>query len=156
MKVQEKTADLDEAGIKPLGSDNDEGLAEYASSVKVEEPSKFSLPKMGPRKGIERPTEEMSYVTAQMLEKAKLFQDRAAVYGDNYHRFGPIMKLLLNGQKINTEDSQEVARLGILVQIVSKVTRYAENFSKGGHDDSLDDMAVYSMMLKELDHRFKY
>jgi hypothetical protein len=39
----------------------------------------------------------------------------------------------------------------VFVQIVGKLTRYAEQFTSGGHEDSLDDTAVYSMMMKELD-----
>jgi hypothetical protein len=34
--------------------------------------------------------------------------------------------------------------------MVSKITRYANCWSSG-HDDSLDDLSVYTMMLRELD-----
>jgi hypothetical protein len=46
---------------------------------------------------------------------------------------------------------QDWNRLGVFVQVLSKVSRYAENFNRGGHDDSLLDMAVYAAMLRELD-----
>lgn len=90
----------------------------------------------------------MSYVPEQLRAKAALYEERNALYGDNYKKFGPIMELL--GIK-ELKSASDHGRFAIFVQIVAKVTRYAENFHRGGHDDSLDDIAVYSMMLKELD-----
>jgi hypothetical protein len=89
-------------------------------------------------------------VPDDLRAKAKLYEERNKLYGDNYKRFGPIMMLLFpTGIELVSADDHN--RFGIFVQIVAKVTRYAEQFAKGGHDDSLDDTAVYSMMLKELD-----
>lgn len=93
------------------------------------------------------------FVVTELLKKGKLYGERYAIYGDNYHRFGPILSLLMDTQTINCKDTHEMARLGVLVQIVGKITRYCENFNRGGHDDSLDDIAVYAMMLKELDQK---
>lgn len=94
---------------------------------------------------------EMKFVPAELHKKAELYEQRNALYGDNYKRFGPILSLILAGQRLDTADAQQMNRLGTLVQIIAKVTRYGENFTRGGHEDSLDDIAVYSMMLKELD-----
>jgi len=92
-----------------------------------------------------------SFVAKELEKKARLFEERNALYGDNYIRFGTIMKALFpKGLVLKTE--QDFNRFGIFVQVVAKVTRYGENFARGGHDDSLDDNAVYSMMLKQLDH----
>jgi hypothetical protein len=41
--------------------------------------------------------------------------------------------------------------MGLLVQIMSKLSRYCANFNQGGHEDSLDDLAVYSVLLQEVD-----
>lgn len=98
-------------------------------------------------------SDDHPFVVTELLKKAKLYGDRYAVYGDNYHRFGPIFSLLMETQKLECLSTHDMARLGVLVQLVSKLTRYCENFNRGGHDDSLDDMAVYSMMLKELDRK---
>lgn len=96
----------------------------------------------------------MKSVPEMLEEKAALYKQRNAIYGDNYKRFGPIMALLFpEGSPLKTND--DFNRFGILVQIVAKVTRYAENFNRGGHEDSLDDLAVYAMMLKELDNEHK-
>jgi hypothetical protein len=34
---------------------------------------------------------------------------------------------------------------------MSKATRYAQNFERGGHEDSLIDNSVYTQMLREVD-----
>jgi hypothetical protein len=93
----------------------------------------------------------MSFVAKELAAKARLYEERNKIYGDNYKRFGMIMSLILEGQSLDATDAQQMNRLGILVQLVAKMTRYGENFERGGHDDSLDDLAVYAMMLKELD-----
>lgn len=92
------------------------------------------------------------FVVRELEAKAKIYEERNKLYGDNYKRFGPIMSLMMAGQIIDCNDAHAMARLGVFVQCVSKLTRYGENFSRGGHDDSLDDTAVYAMMLKELDN----
>lgn len=91
------------------------------------------------------------YVVEQLIKKAELFSKQNKIYGDNFIRFGPVLSLILANQKLDAMNSADMARLGILVHIVTKITRYAENFNRGGHSDSLDDIAVYAMMLKQLD-----
>lgn len=83
---------------------------------------------------------------------AALYRERNKLYGDNYKRFGPIMALLFpDGLTLKT--AEDFGRFGILVQVIAKQTRYAENFTRGGHEDSLDDTIVYAAMLKELDEK---
>ena len=90
------------------------------------------------------------FVSKELKTKASLYTERNVLYGDNYKHFGPSVKALFpEGVELRTAD--DWARMGVLVQIISKVTRYAGMFSRGGHDDSLDDITVYAMMLKELD-----
>lgn len=89
-------------------------------------------------------------VPEMLLDSAATFEERSKVYGDNYKRFGAVMQRMFpNGLSCNSVD--DFNRLGVFVQIVSKVTRYAEQFAKGGHDDSLLDLSVYATMLRELD-----
>lgn len=87
----------------------------------------------------------------QMLrDAAKIYEDRNKIYGDNYKHFGFVFKELFpKGLELKTP--MDFNRIGILVQMVAKMTRYVANFNKGGHADSLDDLAVYTMMLRELD-----
>jgi len=92
------------------------------------------------------------FVATELKAKAELFNERHKDYGDNYKHFGYIMgQLFTNGEMFDTRNPDTMNRLGIFVQMITKLTRYAQNFHKGGHDDSLDDLVVYAMMLKELD-----
>lgn len=100
----------------------------------------------------EKDVKEESFVARELKAKAQLFEDRHRLYGDNYKSFGHVLSNLFPLEETFTiGDTNEMNRLGLLVQIVSKLTRYCQNFHKGGHADSLDDMAVYCMMLKSLD-----
>lgn len=80
---------------------------------------------------------------------AEIYEQRNKLYGDNYKKYGHAFFPLLKGLLVETP--HDLNRMGVLHMILSKVSRYCENFNKGGHDDSLDDLAVYAMMLKELD-----
>lgn len=94
---------------------------------------------------------EMKKVPDMLRDAAAIYEERNKLYGDNYKRFGYIMRELFpQGLKLETQD--DFNRYGVFVQVVSKITRYAENFTRGGHVDSLDDMAVYAMMMQELDN----
>ena len=84
-------------------------------------------------------------------EAAQTFKQRAEVYGDNYKIYGDVMMMLFADKNVTLSCKEDHNRFGLLVQIVSKLTRYAENFSKGGHDDSLNDLSVYAAMLRSLD-----
>lgn len=89
-------------------------------------------------------------VPENLRHAADIFEERSKIYGDNYKRFGYIMVgLFPNG--LSLKSPEDFGRMGVFVQIVSKMTRYAEQFEKGGHPDSLDDTSVYSMMLQDLD-----
>lgn len=92
-------------------------------------------------------------VGERLADLGSLFDERAAQYGDNYKHFGKVMKgLFPSGLVLETEE--EFCRFGIFMLTVVKSSRYAQMFKKGGHADSLDDNAVYSMMLREVDHMF--
>ncbi len=94
------------------------------------------------------------FVPEALRKAAEIYEERNKLYGDNYKNFGAVW-LALFPDGISTTSShaplEDCNRLGVLVQIVSKLTRYCANFGAGGHVDSLDDMAVYAMMLQELD-----
>ena len=89
------------------------------------------------------------FVPKQMEENAALYHQRNAVYGDSYKKFGAFAAKLLGKQTFETEDDYN--RLGVMIMMLSKLSRYANNFNKGGHPDSLNDLSVYSTMLQELD-----
>lgn len=98
------------------------------------------------------------FVPEALRQAARIYEERNELYGDNYKRFGLLLEALFpDGISIaSAEDPVKAGnRLGVLVQILSKIARYCEQFNKGGHADSLDDLAVYVMMLRELDADIK-
>lgn len=84
---------------------------------------------------------------------ADLFEQRNKEYGDNYKEFGTHFYSLIKHCRVN--DIRDANRFGILMQIMTKLSRYVMSFNKGGHKDSLHDMAVYAAMLAELDEHQK-
>jgi hypothetical protein len=89
-------------------------------------------------------------VPEMLRECADVFEERRRQYGENYRQFGPVMLALFpNGLTLRTID--DFNRFGLFVQNVSKMTRYASNFERGGHDESLLDQSVYAQMLRQID-----
>lgn len=81
---------------------------------------------------------------------ANTYRERNAVYGDNWRRIsGAMAALFPDGLTVKTED--DWARLHFLLLTVVKQSRYANNFAKGGHQDSVRDMTVYGAMLEAYD-----
>lgn len=84
-----------------------------------------------------------------LRDSARIYEDRSASYGENYKVFGELFFHLLEGIQIRNTD--DVNRIGILIQILSKLSRYMNNWAKNGHRDSLQDLITYVAMLQELD-----
>jgi len=79
-----------------------------------------------------------------------LYEGRNAVYGDDFRRYGRVMLALFpDGITIKTES--DLSRFGVLTQVMGKLGRYAAQFDRGGHPDSLDDLSVYAQILRLLD-----
>jgi len=93
----------------------------------------------------------MSYVSDEIRKSAELFEEKNKLYGDTYKRQGEIMMLLFP-YGLNTTNSKNFNRIGIMNKIVDKLIRYSANYSQGGHEDSLTDISIYAQMLKELDN----
>jgi hypothetical protein len=96
-------------------------------------------------------SKKKSYVTAELQNAAKTFQERNETYGDTYKRHGDVAAALFpEGVDLVTAEDQN--RYAIVNMLISKLTRYAANFEEGGHQDSLHDITVYAAMLNELDN----
>lgn len=93
-------------------------------------------------------------VPEMLREGADTYEERNALYGDNYKTFGILMCSIFP-YGLSCRSADDFNRLGVLVQIVGKLGRYCEQFEAGGHDDSLLDLAVYSQMLRELDEEIR-
>lgn len=97
---------------------------------------------------------ENSYVGDELRLAAELYDQRNEVYGDTYKEFGDLLHAL-HPEGITLVTKEDFNRFGVYTQILSKIKRYSVNFMKGGHEDSLTDLAVYANMLKELDYEQK-
>lgn len=86
-----------------------------------------------------------------LQEAVDIFKARREVYGDNYMKHGYVMTAFFPDSIPIVNSAKDHSRFGLLTQIISKLTRYCENFSKGGHDDSLADLSVYAAILRSLD-----
>lgn len=96
-----------------------------------------------------------SLVPRLLLDAEQLYIERHQIYGDNYLEFGSVMVgMFPKGIKLTT--AEDFNRFGLLVQIISKLKRYAENFTSGGHPDSSADLVVYGAMLQEVDALSKH
>jgi hypothetical protein len=93
---------------------------------------------------------ERSYHTITNLQTAMdTYRERNKCYGDNYKHFGRVMTALYP-DGLTLADKSDWNRLGVFIQIMSKLTRYVADPHKG-HHDSIHDAGVYCMMLEELD-----
>ena len=80
-------------------------------------------------------------------EMKKTFTQRQETYGRSYVRFGHIAAALWpDGLAVTSPE--DFARLGVVVQIISKLARYT-NIAKG-HKDSAHDLAIYGAILESL------
>lgn len=79
-----------------------------------------------------------------------LYIERRGQYGDSEQGFGRVMDALFP-EGLTIHGHEDWVRYGLFHQMVGKVSRYANNFSTGGHSDSLRDIRVYSAMLQAED-----
>lgn len=92
---------------------------------------------------------------ADLLEAgAKVYRERNKVYGDAFLTVGNVMAAMFpDGVELKTPD--DFARFHLLEWQVGKTVRYATNFNKGGHADSILDASVYSAILAAVDERIR-
>ncbi len=89
-------------------------------------------------------------VVDRLRSAANIFEERAAVYKDNYKAVGRVMEALFpDGHAQHTQDDHN--RWHLFELVIVKLTRYVNNYDGYGHQDSLDDMIVYLSMLGGLD-----
>lgn len=88
-------------------------------------------------------------------EAQRVYRERNAVYKDNFRIVGRIMTAMFGWKQPDLVDENDFNRWHIFELFIVKLTRYVNNWHRGGHEDSLDDMIVYLGILKELDREWK-
>ena len=90
-----------------------------------------------------------------VMQKAfDIFKERNKDYGLSHSRHGEIMTCFFpDGLQLN--NSQDFTRFMFFNWIVGKLNRYAENFSKGGHADSIFDCINACAMFNIYDKNFE-
>ena len=85
----------------------------------------------------------------------KIYTERNKGYGDNYLQFGDSANLLFEHSKCATVSTpKNWNRLALIFHIWNKLSRYCKSFDKiGGHKDSLEDLIIYAIMLREVDSK---
>lgn len=82
-----------------------------------------------------------------LRKMAETFDQRSKVYGKNYLVFGKVCaELWPEGLILKTKE--DWARMGVLTQVIAKLTRYTNNPS--GHKDSAHDIGPYAAILEAL------
>ena len=80
---------------------------------------------------------------------AALFEERNKDYKNNYKEFGHwASQLFPDGLTVKTP--HDWSKLGMLIQVMSKLSRFTQTFHENRPSDSLSDLAVYSVMLQEV------
>jgi hypothetical protein len=84
-----------------------------------------------------------------LIEGVALFDSRNTQYRAAYLKFGDVMHALYP-DGISAQGPEQMAELGLLVQIVSKVTRNSGAPAGEMHLDSIADLKVYAAMLESV------
>jgi len=85
-----------------------------------------------------------------LKQAAALYEQKSEEYGDNYLRIGEILDRLFP-KGVAIVGVEDFNRFHLLLLMFVKLTRYTENWDKGGHTDSLKDLQVYAAMLEAYD-----
>jgi hypothetical protein len=85
-----------------------------------------------------------------LRDAASTYEDRDRAYGSSYKTFGKVMALMFP-EGLHLKTARDFNRFAVFMHTIGKPIRYAANFTKGGHDDSLRDTSVYATMLRSLD-----
>lgn len=85
-----------------------------------------------------------------LVEAAETFKQRNTVYGASYQRYGALLKAAFPADGVPALTNEvDMLRLNLLMMCLAKLQRYAHNFKRGGHQDSVRDLQVYAAMLEE-------
>ncbi len=87
-------------------------------------------------------------------EAANTFRERNKVYKDNFVRLGNMMHSMFP-EGLTVASPEDWTRLYFMLLAQTKASRYATNWTKGGHADSVHDQIVYAAMLETFDEQIR-
>lgn len=96
------------------------------------------------------PKKKQDKVVENLKNLIAIREGKNSDYGEAHKKKGEVIVALFGGIP-QFDSAEDLSRYGMLEFIASKMVCYCANFHNGGHADSLDDIAVYTQMLKELD-----
>lgn len=100
-------------------------------------------------------TEKFNEEVKNTLHEAeKIFDERSAVYGLSHARHGNILNAFFP-KGITLKSAEDFTRFMMFNAIIGKLNRYSENFSTGGHRDSVVDPINACAMLASFDKLHK-
>lgn len=86
------------------------------------------------------------------LEAAiKTFKERQLLYGKEGFKTQGVVLNALFPDGITIKGEEDFNRFSLFLMLIVKICRYSKNIHKGGHDDSVHDLGVYSFMLQSFD-----
>jgi len=95
-----------------------------------------------------------SSVPDRLAELGRLYRARNRVYGDPFADFGYVLHYMFGGRLV-LETPEEFGRFSLFMAHWGKMSRYSASIKRGGHPDSMDDLAVYCMILREYDDEWE-
>lgn len=104
--------------------------------------------------GVTQLTPFQESVLKLLRGSADTYQERSAVYKDNFRSVGRVMEALFPDGAPKLGPAVDYDRWHIFELIIVKLTRYANNYEDGGHEDSVVDMVAYLGILHALDEEF--
>lgn len=85
-----------------------------------------------------------------LSQASKILSQRNKAYKNNYISYGKVMEALFP-KGVELQSSRDHVRFHMIVLLIVKLTRYANNYEEGGDADSLLDAINYLAFLKEID-----
>ena len=89
-------------------------------------------------------------VPQYLLEAADLYKTKNTLYGDSYKKTGELLEILFP-EGIELKTAEDFNRFSVFTLILGKITRYSNHWDNTDVEDTLSDLSVYAMMLRELD-----
>jgi hypothetical protein len=107
--------------------------------------------KQGEKKATKKagPRDTTKAISGNLEQALKTFNQRGAAYGPSYLQYGEVISSLFP-EGINLQSTDDINRFGLMSMIISKLTRYCNQWDEP-HKDSIHDLGVYAFMLEGVD-----